>query len=70
MVMKDIIRFKRKGASQLIFRDVTDKQAVEWCSNDLTHKSESFDGFAPAGTYCTAQKPKYAHYFPPNKLTT
>lgn len=67
--MKDIIRFKRTGAKELIFTKITNVQAIEWCSSDLTHvKSKYFDGFAPVGTYCTKLKPKYAKYFAPNEL--
>lgn len=67
--MKDIIRFKRKGAKLLIFSKVTNEQAQEWCSHEHTRKAgEWFDGFAPHGQYCTKQKPKYAKFFSPNDL--
>jgi len=63
---KDIIRFYRIGGRRMrIHACVTQEQAQEWCSSELTSTANYFDGFTPVDQYNLT--PKYASYFAPTK---
>ena len=68
MKTKDIIRFKKNGAKQLILTRITEEQAREWCDNRWTRGKDWFDGFADTGDYCHNLTAKYNHYFIPDSL--